>query len=301
MSPAKPEIVKSRNSAVRRREGDASGAGDADKACLCSLGAGTASERRSPVRILRERRSARWARARIGVRSCTAPARPRRLKPRAACENRARAVSVRLPHLRLGGIYFAYFVFIGAFSPYFSLYLQSIGQAAWQIGLLLSLMQLMRIVAPNLWASLADRHGWRARLLQGTLAVAIATYCGVFITTDFAGLFVVLAAFAFFSSATMPLVEAITLARLREPHRGLRRDPAVGVGGLHRRGARASAGCSTGSRSRICCGCSSRRSPRRSRSPRRCATRRVRTAPRASASCRTRCAPKWWRCSGRTC
>ena len=122
---------------------------------------------------------------------------------------------VRLPHLRLGGIYFAYFVFIGAFAPYFSLYLQSIGQAAWQIGLLLSLMQLMRIVAPHLWASLADRHGWRARLLQATLAAAIACYSGVFATADFAGLFVVLAAFAFCSSATMPLVEAITLGALR--------------------------------------------------------------------------------------
>ena len=49
-------------------------------------------------------------------------------------------------------IYCSYFVFIGAFAPYFSLYLQSIGQAAWQIGLLLSLMQFMRIVAPHLWA-----------------------------------------------------------------------------------------------------------------------------------------------------
>jgi PPP family 3-phenylpropionic acid transporter len=128
----------------------------------------------------------------------------------------ARAVPVRLPHLRLGGIYFAYFVFIGAFAPYFSLYLQSIGQAAWQIGLLLSLMQLMRIVAPHLWASLADRHGWRARLLQATLAAAIAAYSGVFAAADFWGLFVVLAAFAFFSSATMPLVEAITLGALRD-------------------------------------------------------------------------------------
>lgn len=126
------------------------------------------------------------------------------------------AVPARLPHLRLGGIYFAYFVFVGAFAPYFSLYLQSIGQAAWQIGLLLSLMQLMRIVAPHLWASLADRHGWRARLLRATLAAAIACYSGVFATADFAGLFVVLAAFAFCSSATMPLVEAITLGALRD-------------------------------------------------------------------------------------
>jgi PPP family 3-phenylpropionic acid transporter len=123
---------------------------------------------------------------------------------------------MRKGHFRLGAIYFAYFVFIGAFAPYFSLYLQSIGQAAWQIGLLLSLMQLMRIVAPHLWASLADRHGWRARLLQATLAAAIACFSGVFATADFAGLFVVLAAFAFCSSATMPLVEAITLRALRE-------------------------------------------------------------------------------------
>ena len=115
----------------------------------------------------------------------------------------------------LGGIYFAYFVYVGAFAPYFGLYLQSIGQAAWQIGLLLSLMQLVRIAAPHLWASLADRHGWRARLLQATLAGAIVAYAGVFATTAFAGLFVVLAAFAFLSSATMPLVEAITLATLR--------------------------------------------------------------------------------------
>jgi PPP family 3-phenylpropionic acid transporter len=71
-------------------------------------------------------------------------------------------------------------------------------------------------VAPHLWASLADRHGWRARLLRATLAAAIACYSGVFATTDFAGLFVVLAAFAFCSSATMPLVEAITLGALRD-------------------------------------------------------------------------------------
>ncbi len=118
--------------------------------------------------------------------------------------------------LPLAGIYFAYFVFVGAFAPYFGLYLQSIGQAAWQIGLSLSLMQLMRVVAPHFWASLADRHGWRARLLQATLAAAIAVYAGVFATTSFVGLFVVLAAFAFFSCATMPLVESITLERLRD-------------------------------------------------------------------------------------
>lgn len=121
-----------------------------------------------------------------------------------------------IPYWRLAALYFGYFVYIGGFAPYFSLYLQSIGQTAFRIGLLLSLMQLMRIGGPHLWASLADRHGWRARLLQATLAGALAAFAGLFATASFAGLFVVLAAFAFFSSATMPLLDAITLAGLRD-------------------------------------------------------------------------------------
>ena len=49
-------------------------------------------------------------------------------------------------------MYFAYFAFIGGFASYFSLYLQSLGQTAWQIGVLFSLMQLMRLAAPYVWA-----------------------------------------------------------------------------------------------------------------------------------------------------
>jgi PPP family 3-phenylpropionic acid transporter len=137
--------------------------------------------------------------------------------PLAACtESPHVSPSVPLPYARLAALYFGYFVYIGAFAPYFSLYLQSIGQSAFQIGLLLSLMQLMRIGAPHLWAALADRHGWRARLLQATLGGALVAYAGVFATTSFLGLFLVLAGFAFFTSATMPLLDAITLAGLRD-------------------------------------------------------------------------------------
>jgi PPP family 3-phenylpropionic acid transporter len=136
-----------------------------------------------------------------------------------------------VPYWRLAGLYLAYFAFIGAFSPYFSLYLQAIGQAAWQIGLLLSLMQLTRMAGPYLWAWLADRHGWRARLLQATLAGALAAFCGVFWATGFGGLFAVLATFALFSSATMPLLDSITLAALRgriERYGGIRLWGSIG-------------------------------------------------------------------------
>jgi len=120
------------------------------------------------------------------------------------------------PYRRLATIYFAFFAFVGVFAPYFGLYLQAIGQTAWQIGVLLSLMQAMRIVAPYLWAMLADRHGWRRRLLAAASAGAALVFCGTFVATSFAGLAIVLIAFGFFTSATMPLVESITLAGLRE-------------------------------------------------------------------------------------
>ena len=38
-----------------------------------------------------------------------------------------------IPYWRLSGYYFFYFAFVGAFSPYFSLYLQSVGSTAAQI------------------------------------------------------------------------------------------------------------------------------------------------------------------------
>ena len=45
-----------------------------------------------------------------------------------------------IPYWRLSGYYFFYFAFVGAFSPYFSLYLQSVGSTAAQIAVLMSLM-----------------------------------------------------------------------------------------------------------------------------------------------------------------
>jgi MFS family permease len=66
-----------------------------------------------------------------------------------------------LPYWRLSGYYFFYFAFIGAFSPYFGLYLQSLSFSAWDIGLLMSQMQLMRLFGPYLWGWLADRFGRR--------------------------------------------------------------------------------------------------------------------------------------------
>ena len=56
-----------------------------------------------------------------------------------------------LPYWRLSGFYFFYFAFVGAMSPFWGLYLQSLAFNAFQIGVLMSLLQVMRMFAPNIW------------------------------------------------------------------------------------------------------------------------------------------------------
>jgi len=121
-----------------------------------------------------------------------------------------------VPVLRMALFYFAYFAQIGAFAPYFSLYLQSLGTSALEIGVLLSVAQAMRIFAPYLWAGLADRSGARVVLLRVGLGAGALAWCGVFVTQSFWGLFAILALVAFFTSAALPLFETLLFALLRD-------------------------------------------------------------------------------------
>jgi PPP family 3-phenylpropionic acid transporter len=87
-----------------------------------------------------------------------------------------------MPHGRLAVWYFWYFAFIGAFLPYFALYLQSIGMSAGRIAMLMSLGQFMRLVAPLLWSWLADSGGRRVRIVVASTAAALASFSVVFLT-----------------------------------------------------------------------------------------------------------------------
>jgi PPP family 3-phenylpropionic acid transporter len=118
------------------------------------------------------------------------------------------------PHGRLAVWYFWYFAFIGAFLPYFALYLQSLGFSAGRIAVLMSLGQFMRLLAPLLWSWLADSGGHRVRIVVVSTAASLASFSVVFLTDDFIGLLLGLAILHFFWSASLPLVEALTLGHL---------------------------------------------------------------------------------------
>jgi PPP family 3-phenylpropionic acid transporter len=117
-------------------------------------------------------------------------------------------------YLNLSAFYFFYFAYLGAFAPFFALYLNSVGMSAVEIGMLMALPQLTRILAPHLWGWLADRGGRRMHIVRASGAVGTVVFMGVFAGESFALLCTVLFAMTFFWSAALPLVEATTLAHL---------------------------------------------------------------------------------------
>ncbi len=119
-----------------------------------------------------------------------------------------------VPYWRLSGFYFFYFGFVGAISPFWGLYLQSLAFNAFQIGVLMSLLQVMRIFAPNIWGHIADRTGRRTAIVQIAAFGSVVVFAGVFFGSSFWWIFAVMAALSFFWSASLPLVEAMTLSYL---------------------------------------------------------------------------------------
>ena len=119
-----------------------------------------------------------------------------------------------LPYWRLSAYYFFYFGFVGAFSPYFTLYLQSLQYSATDIAVLMSVMQVMRVLAPNLWGWLAERTGLRVPIVRASAIASLAGFCLFFTTTEFAGMFAAMVLMAFFWSAALPLVESLTFSHL---------------------------------------------------------------------------------------
>jgi PPP family 3-phenylpropionic acid transporter len=123
-------------------------------------------------------------------------------------------------HWRLSRFYFSYYFFVGAFVPYWGLYLQAEQFSAADIGILMSLFQISRIFAPNFWGWLADHTGKRARWIKLTSFLGLCGFVAVFWAHGFFALFLVMAALSMFTSSTLPLAESLTLAHLASSNGG---------------------------------------------------------------------------------
>lgn len=124
------------------------------------------------------------------------------------------AASGALPYWRLSGFYFCYFALLGGLFPYWSLYLDARGLAPAQIGTVLAVPLVTKILAPNLWSWLADVSGWRLGIIRLGVALALLCFTAIFFVDSLAGLALVLVGYSFFWNAVLAQHEVITLGFL---------------------------------------------------------------------------------------
>lgn len=115
-------------------------------------------------------------------------------------------------YFKLSSFYFWYFAFIGAFAPYFALYLKSLGFSAAQIGVLLAVNPVARIFGPNIWGWLSDHYRARSLLIRVTAVGTAVIFLGVFVSTRMGWMFVSLMMLNVFWCGVLPLVESATLS-----------------------------------------------------------------------------------------
>lgn len=122
-----------------------------------------------------------------------------------------------LPYWRLSGFYFFYFAFLGAWIPFWNLYLASeLHFSATQIGVVTALMMGSKIVSPYLWGWLADRSGRSLLIIRAGLLLACLSFLQLFVVDrQFLTVALIVAAYSFFWQGVLSQFEVVTLSYLK--------------------------------------------------------------------------------------
>ncbi len=117
--------------------------------------------------------------------------------------------------IRFSSNYFFYFALLGLVSPFLSVYLDGEGFSSVDIGEILAIMTATKIVAPSLWAILADRTGEQLTIIRLGALFALLSFSLIFYLNSFWPLTFALALFSLFWSAILPQLEVFTLNSVR--------------------------------------------------------------------------------------
>lgn len=123
-----------------------------------------------------------------------------------------------VPYWRLSSFYACYFALLGAWLPFWPLYLQQLGYGATAIGLLGSAMHGTKIVAPSVWGWLAQRSGRRMSVIRWGGGAALLIFALIFWRQDLLWLFAIVIGFSFFWNAVLAQFEVVTLGHLGKDH-----------------------------------------------------------------------------------
>ena len=119
-----------------------------------------------------------------------------------------------MPYWRFSSFYLFFFASIGVLVPYWSLYLKSLGFGPAEIGELMAVIMATKIIAPNIWAWIADHTGRRVQIIRLTTLLALIAFAAVFLGQGYWWLVAVMCLFSFFWNAALPQFEATTMSML---------------------------------------------------------------------------------------
>lgn len=135
------------------------------------------------------------------------------------------------PHWRGALFYLCYWGFIAVFEPFLNVRFARLGLTALQIGLLAALYPLMSVTVAPVMAAVADRNGWRIRLLALSIAGMMAALLWLRWPVTFLGLLLPMLLLAVTRSPTTPVGDGIII-RMAGHHRldygNIRRFGSVG-------------------------------------------------------------------------
>lgn len=119
-----------------------------------------------------------------------------------------------VPYWRLSTFYFFYFGLLGAWLPFWPLYLQAHHYSAQEIGYLAGVIMATKIFAPNVWGWLADHYGHRMLIIRIGALCSGFIFCAIFLSDSFLKIACVVAGYSFFWNAILAQFEVVTLSHL---------------------------------------------------------------------------------------
>ena len=119
-----------------------------------------------------------------------------------------------MPYWRLSSFYFSYFALLGAIIPFWTLYLSDLGFDPLEIGALAAIMMGTKIVSPYLLGWLADKSRRPMRVIRWSAFLSFVFFLGIFLSSGFYYVAVIIASFTFFWNAIIGQFESVTLTQL---------------------------------------------------------------------------------------
>ena len=117
-------------------------------------------------------------------------------------------------YINLSSFYFFYFSALGAFLPFWPLYLNYKSFTPYEIGVITGTMIGTKIIAPNVWGWIADKTGLRHRVIQLGALSCFIIFTFASSMESFSGMVALIFLFSFFWNASLPQFEAVTMTSL---------------------------------------------------------------------------------------